>query len=334
MEHRMHRGQIAAASVLTSALLAFVPSSTASAGANAAPLVVNGRIAFSTGFIQPFPDTEGHSQIFSVNPDGTDLQQLSNAPKGSQAGDPDWSPDGSHIAYVSNVPGDFSVMVMNADGTGRHLLIHVAGSDFFTPRWSPDGTKLAVVHCRYLNGYLLGCDIEVMNADGTHRRLLVGSHVVNQDPEWSPDGTQIAFDSNRDGLVRAVWLVNSVGGGLRRLTRPAIEGWYPQWSPLGNHILFGNNAERPATNTFVMNPDGSRSRQVTHVPSPRSAFLATYSPDGRHAVFISDYLPGRGGDLFTMNANGTGVTPIVLDHPHVTFSDWAPATSSTDAATR
>lgn len=335
MRHHSHRGAAAAAIVLTSGLLGVASTSTASAGADSAPLIVNGRIAFSTGFIQPDPDPEGHSQVYTVNPDGTDVRQLTHVPEGSQAGDPDWSPNGRRIAYVSNVSGDFSVMVMYADGSGKHALVQTAGSDYFTPRWSPDGTQLAVVHCRYLIGYPLGCDIDVLNADGTGRRILVGSHVVNKDPEWSPDGTQIAFDSNRAGLISAVWLVNSAGGGLQRLTRPVIEAFYPQWSPLGNRILFANNQGRPHTNTFVMNPDGSRARQLTGVPYPYSAFFATYAPDGRHISFISDHpLHGRGFELFTMNGNGTDVTPIVTDHHRVTYSDWGTFTSSTDAAQR
>ncbi len=334
MGHPHRRGKLAAAVALTSGLLAAVAVSPATAGAPSGATVGHGRIAFSTGFIQPQPDLSAHSQVFTVNPDGTDQRQLTHVPDGSFAGDPDWSPDGSQLAYVSNEPGNFAVMVMNADGTGQHQIAYVVDSDFYTPRWSPDGTQLAVSRCRTLNGYLLGCDILVMNADGTGRRRLVGSHVINQYPAWSPDGTQIAFTSDRAGWLSATWVVNSAGGGLRRLTRPNLEAFYPQWSPLGNRVLFGDNFDRPHTNTFVMNPGGARVRQLTSVPSPDSAFFATYSPDGRQIVLISDSLPGPGIDLFTMNANGTGLTPIVTNRPHVTYSDWGPAASSTVPATR
>lgn len=326
MGHHAHRGTVVAALVLTSGLLAVVSTPTATAAGPQKPLTVNGRIAFSTGFINPFPDLSGHSQVFTVNPDGTDVRQLTHVPLGAHAGDPDWSPDGSHIAYVDNQSGNFAVLIMKADGTAKHQIAHQVDSDYFTPRWSPDGTMLAVSRCRTLNGYLLGCDILVMNADGTGRRILVGSHVINQYPDWSPDGSQIAFTSDRAGLVSALWVVNSSGGGLRRLPLPPnLEAFYPQWSPLGNRILFGNSYGRATTNTFAMNPAGHRATQVTHVPIPDSAFFASYAPDGRHAVLISDSLPGPGADLFTMNANGTDLTPILTSHPRVTYSDWGPA---------
>ncbi len=332
MGHRHHRGTVTAALVLTSGLLAMASPPSAGAGAPSAPLERNGRIAFSTGFVNPFPDLDGHSQVFTVDPDGTDVRQLTHVPDGSNAGDPDWSPDGGHIAYVDNQTGNFALMVMNGDGTGKRQVAHALDTDYFSPRWSPDGQSLAASRCRSLNGYLLGCDIVVMNADGSGRRLLVGGHVVNEYPEWSPDGTQIAFTSDRAGLVSANWVVSSTGGELRRMTTANLEAYYPQWSPLGNRILFGNNYGRPVTNTFAMKPDGKRPRQVTQVPSPHAAFCATYSPDGRHAVLISDYLPGPGTDLFTMNGDGTDLTPILTDRPNVTYSDWGPA--STDTATR
>lgn len=326
MRHRIGRGPIAAASVLTSALLAFVPGSTASAGANAAPFVANGRIAFAT--------TGAQSQIYTVNPDGSGEQQLTHASGGVQVDMPDWSPDGSRIAYVSNASGNFDLMVMNADGTGKHLLAHTDGWDFRQPRWSPDGSRFVVVRCNNLFGY---CDLDMMNADGTGRHILVGSHVDNADPSWSPDGSQIAFYSNRAGLVAAVWVVNASGGGLHRLTRPAIEGCFPSWSPLGNRILFTSDCGRANPHTYVMNPDGSRARRISHEPTNKAAGFASYSPDGRQIVLISDIQVGFGADVFVMNANGLNMHPIVTNHRHVFFTDWGTypsSASSTDAATR
>jgi TolB protein len=291
------------------------------------PTLQNGRIAFSTGFIQPDPDLSAHSQVFTVNPDGSDVHQLTHVPKGSQAGDPDWSPDSTQIAYVSNVPGTFSVMVMNADGSDKHLIASTPGWDYFQPRWSPDGTQFAVTRCNQAYGF---CDLDLMNADGTGRHILVASHVLNGAADWSPDGTQIVFDSNRAGLISALWVVDAAGGGLRRLTRPAMEAFYPQWSPLGNRILFSDNSDRPNQNVFVMNPDGMRARQLTDTPGDSNAFFATYSPDGRRIVFLTDH---HGFFLNTMNGNGTDVTPITT-RPRVTYADWGSPTTSTDTAAR
>ena len=60
---------------------------------------------------------------------------------------PDWSPDGSRIAFQSNRDGDFDIWVMNADGTGVEQLTDDPAIDDpafdSAPAWSPDGSRIA-----------------------------------------------------------------------------------------------------------------------------------------------------------------------------------------------
>jgi Tol biopolymer transport system component len=308
-----------------------MPAST-SALTSASPRVTsvqNGRIAFSTGFIQPDPDSSAHSQVFTVNPDGTDVRQLTHVPKGSEAGDPDWSPSGRRIAYVSNTSGNFALLVMNADGSHKHQLAYTKGWDYFQPRWSPDGTRFVVTRCNQAFNY---CDLDLLRANGTGRRTLVGGHVTNQYPDWSPSGRLIAFTSNRAGYLSAIWVVRSTGGGLHRLTTPLTEASYPQWSPAGDRLLFANNADRPHTNTFVLNLSTGRTHQLTHVPYGFDAGFATYSPDGRRIALVIDHQDRF--FLSTMNADGTDVTRLHRRPQFTTYTDWGTHPVSTAAATR
>ena len=78
--------------------------------------------------------------------DGSDRRDLSNDPAYSDF-DPDWSPDGSLIAWARAGTGDYDIWVMHADGTNQTQLTTDVGFDGY-PSWSPDGTKIAFARSR------------------------------------------------------------------------------------------------------------------------------------------------------------------------------------------
>ena len=57
-------------------------------------------------------------------------------------GDPDWSPNGTRIAFQSNRSNDSEMYTMRVDGTGvRQLTLNDAGN--WSPASFPDGTRIA-----------------------------------------------------------------------------------------------------------------------------------------------------------------------------------------------
>ncbi len=111
-----------------------------------AVVATNGKIAFSSNI-------DGDADIYTMNPDGTGLVNLTNT---SQFGtlhetDPKWSPDGTKIAFVFGLPLNSAgatqgfIVVMNADGTNPTFLTlsNTGGGTDAQPEWSPDGTKIA-----------------------------------------------------------------------------------------------------------------------------------------------------------------------------------------------
>ena len=99
----------------------------------------------------------GFEEIYTVNDDGSNLQQLTVVPDfiatyGVSKDHPTWSPDGTRIAFIESPWLDFDlagyiVGVVNADGSDEHFLTRnsdsPAGLDILDVVWSPDGTLLA-----------------------------------------------------------------------------------------------------------------------------------------------------------------------------------------------
>jgi TolB protein len=289
--------------------------------ASAAQLPRNGRIAYSTGFLLPDPDLSGHSQVFTVSPDGSDVRQLTHVTGTTQAGGPDWSPDGARILYVSNATGRFQVWVMRADGSGQRRLVADPRFDAFVPRWSPDGRQLVFTRCETLGG-ITDCHLAVVRADGSGIRRITFGHWVDAAASFSPDGRTIVFGSNRAGLVSAIWTVGSDGSGLRRLTRPSLEAFWAGWAPDGTRLVFSVHCCVPVEQQIsTMRPDGSGLTQLTHFHGVNGAF-ASYSPDGRKIILLrSDTQSGLGLGLSVMNADGTSLRTVISD-PAAVLADW------------
>jgi Tol biopolymer transport system component len=115
-------------------------------------------------------------EIFTVNPDGTGADNLTDSPNYFDL-NPNWAPDGTKIAFSSDRPGtvdDFyqKIFTMNPDGSGvtRLTSFNFSVDD---PAWSPDKTK--IVFETYNT-------IWTMNADGSGASSLTSG----QDPDWQP----------------------------------------------------------------------------------------------------------------------------------------------------
>jgi Tol biopolymer transport system component len=106
-------------------------------------------------------------------------------------------------------------------------------------------------------------DIWVMDADGSNKMRLTNNGATNWAPSWHPDGKRIVFSSNMDdwrddikkfGHNFELYLIDSDGGGLERLTYNKVFDSFPMFSPDGRKIVFGanRNPQKPrATDIFI-----------------------------------------------------------------------------------
>ncbi len=283
-----------------------------------------GRIAFSASL-------RGVWEIYTINPDGTDLRRVTTiaelGPRPPVHIWPAWSPDGWKIAYtqIHAEKYDQDIFVVNADGTGATQLTAATGRDNY-PAWSPDGSKIAFSSDR---DDLDNLNIYLMNADGTDQvRLTEGSHHYER-PTWSPDGSKILFS----GPGLNIYMMNPDGTDQVRLTDPAAVGgaWLSSpnaCSPDGSRVLF-MSASAPDGNwdAYVMNADGTGQTRLTDWEGSEEP--AAWSPDGTRILITST----KTNLIHTINADGTGVRTVTHGvGGRTVYPDWSRGTGAVGEA--
>jgi dipeptidyl aminopeptidase/acylaminoacyl peptidase len=134
-------------------------------------------------------DVGPKTDIFLMRSDGTGQVDLTaGAGAGNSNFYPDFSPDGTKIAFTSDRTGNIrNIWVMGVDGSNPTRLTTDAGGDYGAS-WSPDGKSIA-----YQKNAVGTGEIWKMAADGSGQtRLTAGMR--DDDPYFSPDGRQLVFD--------------------------------------------------------------------------------------------------------------------------------------------
>jgi Tol biopolymer transport system component len=130
------------------------------------------------------------TDIFSIAIGGGDERRLT---AGDTALDlaPAAGPDG-RIVYerctCNNGGEDSTVRVMNADGSGAHVVVATPGSSDTAPVWAPGGAQIAFASDRDAPGT---SQIYVAAADGSGARRLVTSKLNDDSPSWGPSAPSV-----------------------------------------------------------------------------------------------------------------------------------------------
>jgi Tol biopolymer transport system component len=283
----------------------------------------DGRIAF-TG------NGSGNNDVYTVNPDGSGLVDVTNSP--ADDGRPDYSPDGTKIAFRSNRTGNQEIFTTNADGSDVKQITFNPAYDV-QPVWSPDGTMIAFDSNRTDPNPTTcvqpsaGCgrDIFVMRADGSKVRQLTFDPGDDEWPEFSPDGSLVAYSTSVNG-VYAIYTVNVRTLAVRKLTADNLQAQEPDWSPDGKKIVFENNGCNTCANSdvTVINADGTGLTQLT------SGFGNNLDPKwspGGDKIAFTHFNSGNDvhSQIYAMNADGSDITRVTSNSSDFNFGpDWGP----------
>jgi Tol biopolymer transport system component len=216
---------------------------------------------------------------------------------------PDWSPDGTQIAFSAWATTTFlSIWVIPATG-GTAALITLGD----LPAWSPDGTQIA-----YYFWHWSQFGIFIMSATGPHNTTQITEGGMA--PCWSPDGSLIAFVGAGVFIAEGIWVVSATGGTATQVTTDPSDS-YPAWSPDGSQIAFHSNRSGNSDIWVMPATGGPPFTRITDDLADDEC--PAWSPDGSQIAFHSNrsgnsdiwVMPATGGPPFTRVTDAGGWSP-------------------------
>jgi TolB protein len=233
--------------------------------------------------------------------------------------DPEPSPDGKKLVFISMLSGKEQLFTMDADGKNIAQLTR-DDADHEDPAWSPDGKKIALVRITKDR-----TSIAVMNADGSNVDVLTPKEHNTIHPNWSADSKQVIYCTNDDLAPpkKNEAQINVVDLATKKIT-PLITGGintYGSWSPDMKQIAFRKIIGEENSEVFLANSDGSNLRNLTN--NPFFDGWPAWSPDGRKIAFASNRR-AHGYQIFVMDADGANVRLIANTEGRGTAPRWSP----------
>ena len=212
------------------------------------------------------PAAEGEP-LLAINGDGSNLRKLVAMPDYTSIGSPDWSRDGTRIAFdawrssIGETYVDGHVFVVNADG-GKPIDLGPGAM----PSWSPDGKR--IVFCQYSPNqgvWITAPTAPAISCSTARRRARNGVPRAIKSPtsrtrvgptspstNWARAGGERCSTSDTPGLTRGWRGLPTVSGSASRASRQIAR---PRWPP----------------STWTDKPPGSRSSYPRPCPVCRTS---------------------------------------------------------------
>lgn len=228
--------------------------------------------------------------------------------------------DNYEFVYFSTKEGNPNLYITDTDTSFSKKLTD--NPNFvYSPSWHPDGNKVLFTHFQRTGSDLFVVDVstlETIQLTTTPQKEISGS--------FSSDGSQIVFTSEMDTPTREIYIMNSDGTNIKRLTVNNVYEGSPSFSPDGKNIIFTRQFISPDStqtqNGELVLMEISTGAETRLTDTKEFEGLGVFSPDGKMIAFHRCY--GSRCDIFVMNSDGSNEIDLTKGIDDNRWPQWSP----------
>jgi Tol biopolymer transport system component/DNA-binding winged helix-turn-helix (wHTH) protein len=229
---------------------------------------------------------DGVLHIWIADSAGPERLQLS--PDMTEERQPDVSPDGKLVAFISKRSGNVALWIMNTDGRNARRLTS-EDVQAWRPRFAPDGQSIFFLMERDDRAVIGKISV------GGGAPVVITNEVNSESLfDISPDGGRLAYSTRDRDSNRARVVIRS----LTDLSPPAYFGLEPsyflRWTPDGQNLAYAQNPQdkRKGQALWLQPINGGPPHEVLDV-APDLLYWIAWSRDGKqlafaHGRFVTD----------------------------------------------
>ena len=172
-------------------------------------------------------------EIVTVPAEKGDPRDLTNTP-GVMEREPQWSPDGKSIAYLSDESGEYALHVRPQSGAGEVTKIELKAGFYRSPRFSPDSKRIALVDSFQRLWYVdLETKKQVEVAQDTYQ--MRSGDIAGA---WSPDSKWLAYSKVLPNELSAIHLYSLADAKSTQVTDGMSDATNPVFDKDGKYLYF------------------------------------------------------------------------------------------------